>query len=565
MSAATKACSFLLCLLCCLPGNAQRYTVLIHEIMADPQPVIGLPEAEYIELKNTTGQSIDLSGWRLQTATATSSPFPAYLLPPDSLVIVTSRTQTALFAAQTIGVTSFPALSNTGSLILLTDKQGSTIHAVQYQRSWYQNDVKAGGGWSLEMMDATNPCVGAANWVATTDPSGGTPGKPNSVQARNPDGSAPRLISAIAKNATQLILLFDEPMDSTSLSRPGNYLLEPDITIVAAQATDPLFQVAELVLDAPLQAGKIYTLRAVHLSDCKGNRIHNGTVQTGLPQQAQKEDLVINELLFDSRTDGTDYVELYNRSKKIIDVSRLWMTHMMGSTTAGLLPIAVTPKYLFPGGYLLLTEDEDALVRSYHVKEPQNIAVVAKLPSLPDDKGSFVLLNEGGDVIDEVQYSNKWHFGLMANAEGVALERIDPEQPAQDKNNWTSAAATAGFGTPTYRNSQYRQSHLSGAVVAVSPKVFSPDSDGFDDFCTISYEMAAPNFVANLFLFDAAGRKLRHLVQNQTLSQQGFWRWDGTGENGQTLGPGIYILLLELFNLEGKKQQFKLAVSLARR
>jgi hypothetical protein len=106
---------------------------------------------------------------------------------------------------------------------------------------------------------------------------------------------------------------------------------------------------------------------------------------------------------------------------------------------------------------------------------------------------------------------------------------------------------------------------MANATFDISPKVFSPDGDGFDDFCAVHFSMAQPNYVANLAIFDVGGRKVRQLVHSQTLAQTGSWRWDGLGENGQALASGTYILLLELFNLQGKKQQAKMAVTLARR
>ena len=35
--------------------------------------------------------------------------------------------------------------------------------------SWYQNEVKKDGGWTLEMIDTKSPCAGISNWKASTD------------------------------------------------------------------------------------------------------------------------------------------------------------------------------------------------------------------------------------------------------------------------------------------------------------------------------------------------------------------------------------------------------------
>lgn len=36
-----------------------------------------------------------------------------------------------------------------------------------------------------------------------------------------------------------------------------------------------------------------------------------------------------------------------------------------------------------------------------------------------------------GDVVEEAFYSDKWHFGLINNDEGVALEKNDPKDFTQ--------------------------------------------------------------------------------------------------------------------------------------
>ena len=190
---------------------------------------------------------------------------------------------------------------------------------------------------------------------------------------------------------------------------------------------------------------------------------------------------------------------------------------------------------------------------------------LSSLPSVPDDTGTVVIMDINGVIGDEVHYSSDWHFGLLSDEEGVALERIDPDGPSQEKTNWHSAASTAGFGTPTYRNSQYKQADVADANIAVVPKTFSPDNDGIADIVTIQYEVEQAGYVANIHLFDVTGKPVRHLVKNATLGLNGSWIWDGLDEKGLKLRVGNYIIYTELFNLQGKKKIYKNVVVLARR
>ncbi len=549
--------------------TATRFNVLIDEIMADPTPVVGLPNAEYVELKNVSGKEINLQGWRLTTSSSTSASFPSYILPADSFVIITSSTQVPAFSVfgRTLGVGSFPALDNNGTLLSLISKEGATIHAVDYKLDWYGSNTKKDGGWSLEMIDTRNPCNGSTNWKASNDPSGGTPGRKNSINGTNPDGTPPSLKSAYTLDNTTIVLSFDEPLDSLSGTIVSNYRISPAATVISATTLAPTFTQVQLKLSAPITAQTIYTITATNVADCSGNKIGiRNSVQIGTPADAIAQDVVINEILFNPKPNAYDYVEFYNRSNKVVDASKLFVANR---STAGVLgslkKLSETPLYIFPGGYVAITEDPTSLATNFLVKDPAAIITFSPMPSFPDAEGTVVLLNAQGAVVDEVHYYDNWHFKLLADNEGVALERIDPNGPSQNKGNWHSAAATAGYGTPGYQNSQYKRMDTTNSKVEITPSVFSPDNDGFNDIATISYAIDGAGYVANVTIFDAAGRLVRRLVKNETLGEKGSWNWDGLGEKGQKLPIGTYIIYTEFFNLQGKKQHFKNTVVLARR
>ena len=149
--------------------------------------------------------------------------------------------------------------------------------------------------------------------------------------------------------------------------------------------------------------------------------------------------------------------------------------------------------------------------------------------------------------------------------EGVALERIDYNAPTQQQDNWHSAATSVGYGTPTYKNSQYGTDGELKGEITVSPGIFSPDNDGMEDFATIDYSFPSAGYVANITIFDAAGRVVRYLQRNALCGTRGNYRWDGLGENNQRLPVGIYIFYTEVFNLNGKKKYFKNVIVLTRR
>jgi hypothetical protein len=416
------------------------------------------------------------------------------------------------------------------------------------------------------MTDTKNPCTGSSNWKASNNIAGGTPSKKNSTDAINTDETRPGLKRAYTTGNNTIVLVYDEPVDSLSAATLSNYIIDGGLALINASAIAPLFNTVQLKTNAIMDTNLIYTITASNIKDCKGNSIGSAnSVRTGLPADPAPGEWVINEILFDPVSNAYDYVEFYNNSKKIFDAAKLYIA---SRSTSGVISsakaLSASPYYIFPGDYIVETENADDLSLRYMVKTPGNILEIVSPPSFGNDEGDVIALNVQGIIVDEVKYKDDWHFKLIENTEGISLERIDPAGPSQNAANWHSAASTAGYGTPTYKNSHYKIVNQAHATIQITPKIFSPDNDGRDDVATIQYEVAEPGYIATITIYDAAGRLVRGLVRNGTLGIKGYWNWDGLNNNGQQLPIGTYIIFTEMFNLSGKKTAFKNAVVLAR-
>jgi hypothetical protein len=550
--------------------TATQYDIVIDEIMADPTPQVALPNNEWIELKNTTAFPINVSGWRIGDASGQSGPMPNFVLLPDSFVIVCTGSAVASMTpfGAVISVTSFPSLDNGGDQVILTNTGGTVIHAVNYKDSWYQNELKKDGGWTLEMMDTKNPCNGFSNWKASIDNQGGTPGKKNSVDAVNADDVAPRLLRAYATDSVNVVLVFDEPVDITKAAILTNYSVSDGIgQPQTAAASAPVFDRVALKLNVALVRNKVYTITVNGVTDCVGNAIGSkNAAKLGLASATDSFDVVINEILFNPKPSGVAYVELYNRTTKVIDLKNIYIANRNSAGTISSITQVSTENYLlFPEEFIVVTSDASIVKRDYVAENPDAFAEVGSTPSFNDDKSNVIILNEQGNIVDELLYNDKWHFKLIDNKEGVALERIDYNAATQNEDNWHSAATNVGYGTPTYKNSQYRLDLQVQGDITVTPEIVSPDNDGMDDFATIDYSFPTPGYVANISIFDANGRVVRYLQRNALCGIKGYFRWDGLGEKFQKLPVGIYIIYTEVFNLDGKKKRFKNTIVLARR
>ena len=538
------------------------YDIVIDEIMADPTPSNGLPEIEWLEIRNVSPFEINLSGWKLAKSSGKSGPIANRILKPDSVLIVcSSGSVTGLSVyGTTVSVTSFPSLSNTGDMISLLAPDGRTIQAVNYTDDWYHNELKKQGGWSLEMIDINNPCSGTDNWSASTNINGATPGKINSIDALNIDDYSPKLIRAFATDSLHVVLYFNEPMDSLSAMNPLHYQIDNGIgNPISVLPMAPLFDKVILQTAIPFRENVIYNLSVSALTDCISNPIGSfNTTRFGLSQLPDSFDVVVNEILFNPKNDGVDYVELYNRSNKMINLKNI---HIANLNTSGVIDnIIALPDdgYLFfPKQIMAFTTNSSMVKRDYVSNHPDNIITVNELTSFNDDEGNVILLNEQGNIIDKLSYKDDWHFKLLDDVEGIALERINYDSKTQDENNWHSAAATIGFGTPADKNSQCLDNNIVSGTINVSPKIISPNNDGIDDVVSINYSFPEPGYAANIIIFDISGNRVKHLQTNALCGIQGIYIWDGLNDKHQRISTGQYIVYTEVFNVKGTVKRFK--------
>lgn len=96
--------------------------------------------------------------------------------------------------------------------------------------------------------------------------------------------------------------------------------------------------------------------------------------------------------------------------------------------------------------------------------------------------------------------------------------------------------------------------------ITISPDVFSPDGDGFDDACFVSYHFDEAGYTMNIYIFNVAGQLIRHLAKGELIGQEGSVVWNGLDDNNNKVPVGVYVVVTEVFNFEGKVKQFRNAV-----
>ena len=551
-------------------GNFSFYEVhpldvVVNEIMPDPSPTQGLPEEEYIELFNKTAYPISLKNWTL-TAGSSTDILPDAVILPDSFLLLLSSSSFPYYinlpnAVEVTGL-SYQALTNDGQTLTLRDTTGQIIHSISYLTpDWFNDTDKDEGGWSIEQIDPFNPCGGMNNWKASSDPRGGTPGLRNSVYENNPDNLAPEPIKVVITGTNSLNVFFNEPLDSSSTLNPLSYLVDNGIGNPSSiSASFPSFNKVSLTFAQNFQNGVVYTI-TIHnfIRDCIGNQLDASyDLKFAIPQIPQANDLVINEILSYPKDGGFDYVELYNRSNKVIDLKDVYIARYGVDGLPETWYQAEADGYLlFGSSYVVLTENAEAVKNQYFSSNSAAILSVENLPSFNIDSGSCVIGDSLGNIVDAMYYDEGMHFPLLQSTKGVSLERLNPERASGERDNWHSAAETVGYGTPAYQNSQFNELATASDWVGIDPPIFSPDNDGYQDVLNILLASETPGTVATLHIYDAKGRFVKNLIENELLGTRNIFTWDGITDRGDKARLGIYILLCETFDTAGNKKKAK--------
>ena len=550
--------------------RASENDVVINEIMADPSPVVGLPEWEYVELFNTTDFTIDMKDWSLTVGTS-SKPFPAVHIEPKGYLILckTDAEQELNAYGTTCGFSGF-SVANAGTTLRLFAPDETLVSEVSFNDTWYHDAEKKNGGWSLEQIDPFNPCAGTVNWSASTDVSGGTPGRENAINA--PNAIEPHVARVSMLGDALVLLWFDQQMDRNTLSEPSNYLVkELSLHPVEVICNPVEASSLELMFNYSFREGEVYTLVLNNLESCSGQQIAPDTqVAFGIPNEINEGDILINEILFDPISPGVDYVELYNLSDKTFDLHELKLGVIKESfpnLVDTVLKVITEDSHLFlPHSYVLLSTDGYTVSQQYHCGMKGFVDMVS-FPSYPNSGGVALLMSRQGLMVDEMAFSEKMHYPLLKETKGVSLERVSWEVSSDQPDNWHSAAEEVGFGTPGYANSMRVDeiNMVESQVITVDPQVFSPDGDGFEDSCLFTYQLDTPGGTMNAYVFSAEGQLVRHLVKGELVSQEGRFVWNGLDNRGVRVPIGIYVVVTEVFDMEGTVRGYKNAVAVASR
>jgi hypothetical protein len=538
--------------------------LVITEIMADPDPSNGLPVAEFTEIFNRDSVPVNLQGWTLFEGSSKTLP-PISLLPGNYLIICAHADTSAFSPYGLVAGISSMSLTNTGEKISIRNPSGVASDSVTYSDSWYGSSYKKDGGWSLERVDPRFPCLVSANWKASVNPLGGTPGKENSVNGIFADNIPPLLLRAYCPDSLSVTLVFSEALNPDEVDQVGNYTIINGPQVASASFADPSQSRIQLQMQSNIQRGVVGMVSVSNISDCSGNEVKGGNkTRFAISDSIVKDEIIINEVLFNPYTGGFDFVELYNNGSRVFDLSQCRMAGIDAvSGDISKVEIISSEKWLlFPGDHIALTENPFAVATFYASDYPFGFLQVPKLPSMNTDAGHVALLYQG-ERLDEFRYDEDFHYILLEDRKGVSLEKIHPTRNSMDANSWHSASSSVRYATPGRKNSMFSIGAENSQEVSVYPEIFSPDQDGIDDLVTFAIRNNFPGTIGNVTIYNSRGYVVFRQAANRLLATTEHFTWNGIHAGGQIAQPGIYVALIELIHLSGTVKHIKLPFVLA--
>lgn len=526
-----------------MPMTPFKNQLIFTELMVDESPSQGLPEREYIEIHNLSDRYLSTKNCFLQDATRTYW-LPDSVLKPHTYYILCNHAASLDFTMieQKLVLSTMPTLTNSGKTLALYH-DSTLLDMVSYADSWYQDVTKRDGGWSLEKRDIDNFCLGAANWKASIAPLGGTPAMENSIAEELIDLLSPKLLHTEVISDTSIVLKFNEDVVIEGVDHSYENLdvaFIKNIAYLQGRKNELYLQTQKM------DTNIVYPIKIKRLSDCTGNILAELDTVVLTLIMIKPHGILINEILFNAKSNGVEYLELYNHNDFIIDLDNLLLSkkrHGMFSSTKKIVEKShrVAPHTLF-----VLTNDKTALIYEYRDVLVHNVIQIDSWPQFTDDSGTVVIHMPNGQIIDQFHYDQKYHNPLLKNNDGVALEKINKRALSNNSALWQSASEVSGFGTPTLENSQSVSSNQNHTQL--STKVISPDGDGRDDYCLINLSDIPSSRMVNIRVCDYEGRIIKTIAQNVSLSGHSQFIWDGTTDGHNKAAIGSYMLHVEHYS-----------------
>lgn len=433
--------------------------LVISEVMFFPQG----SNNEFVELYNLSEtQSINLDSLRIKYST--SNPdiiIPANsgaILPPKSYAVILEGDYDfeggiykSLIPANAlilrIADNSFGSngMSNTaGRPVYLLNRTGDTLDAYTYSA-----DNTA--GYSDEKI-ILNKDSTKSNWT-NSSVLNGTPGYKNSATPLNYNLCVEKIIASpsllfeggsvnisvlvknkgIKQSGYFTVKIFNDA-NLDSVTAPGEMIAEKDFA--------PLNINDSVIISTSLSALAAGTYNIIAIITYPDDEYPADNILicsfTVYPKGSLYNDIVVNEIMYAPLSGQPEWIELYNRTDKKVNLKKWEICDKVSH-----VPVTLKDVFINPHSMVVITKDS-SILNQFSI--PVEI-IKTSIPSLNNDGDAVVLKDSLSITIDSLEYAPAW-----GGSGGWSLERIDPDVSSIVQSNW-GTSTNKNKASPGIKNS----------------------------------------------------------------------------------------------------------------
>jgi hypothetical protein len=523
--------------------------IRITEFMSDPSPSFGLPEVEWLELKNISAMSIDLAHISISDPTSKAM-LPHLIFKPDSVVVICAPNGCIDMPLRNcIEVASFPNLNNSSDSLFVWANDSLLIDFVAYTLVDLPNDYRANGGYSIIRTNMPADCGFSRKLDFSTELIGGSPGVAGSIPYDNG-----YIMSASVFRQNEITINCDALLD-VDLSNIHSPILIDHI-LKQENKTSTAYTIT---LMENIEEGTMFCMQIDSMRTCRNQKQEMKIMfDVVYPKSISSMDIYINEVLYNPKVGGVDFIEMYNKTDKYIQLKNTHIFNQSNGKSKQHISIS-NDCVIKPYMYLVLTSDTATLKQHYPNTIVGNCLQLKNFVTLDDAGGVLHFVDAISDTLDVVYYGDAYHNPLLRNKEGVSLEKINPDLNSFSPHNWTSSAVNC---TPGYENSQFFTSTVgTQKVFYCDPCHVTTNSNGVTDFVLMYLNEMQPGFLASIRIYTLTGEKVVDISINQIVGAENSFKWNGQKQNGSLLEDGIYLAVAEWWTSDGRAYRSKIPIS----
>ncbi|MGB5848811.1 MAG: lamin tail domain-containing protein, partial [Ignavibacteriaceae bacterium] len=375
------------------PGNYFN-DVVLNELMYEPTS----GEPEWVELFNRTSSQLNLKEWTISDLTTTVTiTTEDKFIPPNSFVILTKDSSIINFydiPSEVIQL-NLPSLNNSGDAIVIKDSLDVLIDSVFYSPDWGGNS----GGKSLERISADGNSNEPSNWGTSISQNKATPGRINSITIKDDDLTISSFIPTKDYGIIGEEIEFDISVLNNGLNQSQNF----EVNLYRDVNADSIAHLSELIatqIGTALPSGDSTFFNFTANDFVLGLNYFISTVITSLDDDTTnniafsniigttineiRNDLTINEFMYSPESPQPEWIEVYNRGNKVIDLNNYQV-----ADNSDTVKIVLNSLIINPGEYVVFADDT-SIVNYYNIFSP---VVFSNLPALNNSGDKIILLD----------------------------------------------------------------------------------------------------------------------------------------------------------------------------